>query len=122
MSDPELQKIEFESSINRKNAMLLPQRISAAVTTLGWLFVGGGILLNQLGLAYVRDPAGGIRIGSLDERDFQAEVVRGGRREAATAEEKKSQYPSIPRSGDSNARVLSWLEQENKRDDESRAL
>ena len=122
MSDPELRQIEFDSSIKRKNAMLLPQRISAAVTTLGWLFVGCGILLNQLGLAYVRDPTGGIRIGSLNERDFQAEVVRGGRRREAEAakeeeeEEKKtsSRYPSISHhsgGGAKNARVLSWLEQ-----------
>ena len=124
MSDPELRQIEFDSSVRRKNAMLLPQRISAAVTTLGWLFVGCGILLNQLGLAYVRDPTGGIRIGSLDERDFQAEVVRGGRRgeaEAAKASkaeeeerEEKSRYPSISHhsgGGANNARVLSWLEQ-----------
>jgi hypothetical protein len=132
MSDPELRQIEFDSSVRRKNAMLLPQRISAAVTTLGWLFVGCGILLNQLGLAYVRDPTGGIRIGSLDERDFQAEVVRGGRRgeaeaaKAAKAEEEegeeKSRYPSISHhsgGGANNARVLSWLEQGGmSRDDE----
>ena len=121
MSDPELRQIEFDSSIKRKNSLLLPQRISAAVTTLGWLFVGFGILLNQLGLAYVQDPSGGIRIGSLDERDFQAEVVRGGRRREAAAaaaaeEEKKSRYPSISHSGGGakNACVLSWLEQESE--------
>jgi hypothetical protein len=122
MSDPELRQIEFDSSINRKNAMLLPQRISAAVTTVGWLFVGGGILLNQLGLAYVRDPAGGIRIGSLDERDFQAEVVRVGRREAAAAEEKKGRYPSISRSGDWSVHVLSWLDLEKEWEEESQAV
>jgi hypothetical protein len=77
--DPELRKIEFDSSMERKNSLLLPQRISQAITTLAWLFVVSGIILNQLGLAYVKDPSGGIRIGSLDERDFQREVLREGR-------------------------------------------
>jgi hypothetical protein len=79
-ADPELRKMEFDSSMNRKNSLLLPQRISQAITTLAWLFVAGGIILNQFGLAYVKDPSGGIGIGSLDERDFQREVLREGRR------------------------------------------
>ncbi|KAL7440604.1 hypothetical protein ACHAXH_004662 [Discostella pseudostelligera] len=78
-ADPELRKIEFDSSMNRKNSLLLPQRISQAITTLAWLFVAGGIILNQFGLAYIKDPSGGIGIGSLDERDFQREVLREGR-------------------------------------------
>ncbi|KAL3795890.1 hypothetical protein HJC23_002161 [Cyclotella cryptica] len=64
-SDPELSRIELESSIRRKNAMLLPQRISQAVSTLAWGFVIVGILLNQLGYAYIRDPSGGIGVGTL---------------------------------------------------------
>ncbi|KAL7502101.1 hypothetical protein ACHAWX_000456 [Stephanocyclus meneghinianus] len=64
-SDPELSRIELESSIRRKNAMLLPQRISQAVSTLAWTFVIVGILLNQFGYAYIRDPSGGIGIGTL---------------------------------------------------------
>jgi len=79
-ADPELRKMEFDSSMNRKNSLLLPQRISQAITTLAWLFVAGGIILNQFGLAYIKDPSGGIGIGSLDERDFQREVLREGRR------------------------------------------
>lgn len=116
MSDPELRKLEYDNSINRKNAMLLPQRISSAITTLGWLFVGGGIILNQLGFAYVRDASGGIRIGSLNERDFQLEVVMEGR---AAKKEKEIEEgggrridgsnPSVSRSsGDANERR--WLE------------
>jgi len=93
-ADPELRKMEFDSSMNRKNSLLLPQRISQAITTLAWLFVAGGIILNQFGLAYIKDPSGGIGIGSLDERDFQREVLREGRRiNNADAERTVSMIP-----------------------------
>ncbi|KAL3782415.1 hypothetical protein ACHAW5_010305 [Stephanodiscus triporus] len=124
MSDPELRKIEYDSSVNRKNAMLLPQRISAAVTTLGWIFVVCGVVLNQLGYAYVKDPAGGIRIGSLDERDFQVEVVKEGRRRWTEEDAKKgggegSPTPSITsRPDDSNSRIFSWIERETQKEEE----
>ena len=64
-ADPELSQLERQSSIQRKNAMLLPQRISQATGILAWTFVIVGIVLNTLGYAYVRDPGGGIGIGTL---------------------------------------------------------
>lgn len=73
-ADPELSRQEFESSMKRRNSMLLPQRISQAVSAFAWLFVIVGIILNQLGYAYIRDPTGGIGVGTLDERDFQREL------------------------------------------------
>ncbi len=117
MSDPELRKLEYDNSINRKNAMLLPQRISSAITSLGWLFVGGGIILNQLGYAYVRDSSGGIRIGSLNERDFQLEVVMEGR---AAKKEKKAEGKLGGEGMDSSNPSVSqyerrWLEGEKER-------
>merc|ERR1719291_164769 len=75
-ADPELRRLELESSRNRENRVFLPERISRAVTTLGWGFVVVGLLLNQFGLAWVRDPSGGVSIGTLDERDFQREVAK----------------------------------------------
>lgn len=65
-ADPELSKLERNSSIQRKNAMLLPQRISQATSIVAWSFVIGGIVLNSLGYAWVRDPSGGIGIGTLE--------------------------------------------------------
>jgi hypothetical protein len=64
-ADPELSRLERNSSIQRKNAMLLPQRISQATSIVAWTFVIGGIILNTLGYAYIRDPSGGIGIGTL---------------------------------------------------------
>jgi hypothetical protein len=51
--------------MQRKNTMLLPQRISQATGIVAWSFVIGGIILNALGYAWVRDPSGGIGIGTL---------------------------------------------------------
>ena len=64
-ADPELSQLERQSSLRRKNAMLLPQRISQATGIVAWTFVIVGIVLNTLGYAYVRDPSGGIGIGTL---------------------------------------------------------
>ncbi|KAL7495240.1 hypothetical protein ACHAWT_004712 [Skeletonema menzelii] len=75
-ADEELRRAELKSSINRRNNMLLPQRISQAITTLGWTFVVTGIILNSLGFAWVKRPEGGLGIGTLDQRDFQREMYR----------------------------------------------
>jgi hypothetical protein len=75
-ADEELRRAELQSSINRKNNMLLPQRISQAITTLGWTFVVTGVILNSLGYAWVKRPEGGLGIGTLDQRDFQREMYR----------------------------------------------
>lgn len=64
-ADPELSQLERKSSMQRKNTMLLPQRISQATGIVAWSFVIGGIILNALGYAWVRDPSGGIGIGTL---------------------------------------------------------
>ncbi len=75
-ADEKLRQMEYNSSIKRKNAMLLPQRISRAIYTLGWTFVISGILLNSLGFAWISKPEGGIGIGTLDQRNFQRELYR----------------------------------------------
>lgn len=75
-ADEKLRQMEYNSSIKRKNAMLLPQRISRAIYTLGWTFVITGIILNAFGFAWVQNPEGGIGIGTLDQRDFQRELYR----------------------------------------------
>ena len=75
-ADEELRRAELQSSINRKNNMLLPQRISQAITTLGWTFVVTGVILNSLGYAWIERPEGGLGIGTLDQRDFQREMYR----------------------------------------------
>lgn len=111
MSDPELRQMEFDSSMKRRNAMFLPQRISAAVTTLGWLFVGGGIILNALGFAWVRDPSGGIKVGTMDEREFQKEVMRERRR---GMEEEKAKL-SVSQRKDTNSIISGWLEEQDSR-------
>ena len=46
-ADLELSQLEHNSSIQRKNAMLLPWRISQATSIVAWTFVIGGILLNS---------------------------------------------------------------------------
>ena len=110
-ADPELRKIEFDSSMNRKNSLLLPQRISQAITTLAWLFVAGGIILNQLGLAYIKAPSGGIGIGSLDERDFQREIIREGRR--INTENEKGTVFVVPKEYATH-HIFSWMRQGDK--------
>ncbi|KAL7552551.1 hypothetical protein ACHAWF_015782 [Thalassiosira exigua] len=110
-ADPELSKMEFDSSMNRKNAMLLPQRISQAVTVLAWSFVIGGIILNSLGYAWVRDPAGGIGVGTVDERNFQREVMRERRREP----EEESKPTSSSSVGVNDERLAVWVEQQHTR-------
>ena len=78
---------------------------------MAWLFVAGGIVLNQLGLAYVKDPSGGLGIGSLDERDFQREVIREGRM-IHNAEKESSTVSFVPTEISSH-HILSWARQEH---------
>jgi hypothetical protein len=59
-ADEELRQLEFKSSMKRKNMLFLPQRISKAIYTLGWMFVITGIILNSFGFAYVEKPGGGL--------------------------------------------------------------
>mmetsp|Transcript_25672 Transcript_25672/g.47210 ORF Transcript_25672/g.47210 Transcript_25672/m.47210 type:complete len:210 (-) Transcript_25672:120-749(-) len=110
-ADPELRKLEFDSSMNRKNKILLPQRISEAVTTLGWSFVIGGFILNTVGFAWVKNPSGGIGIGTLDERDFQREIMREGRRKD---EGEKKPTLSISRTEIVNKHLFSWIEEQQQ--------
>lgn len=111
-ADPKLRKMEFDASMNRKNKLFLPGRISAAVTTLGWLFVGGGIILNSLGYAWVRDPSGGIGVGTLDERAFQREVMREQRR--AAQEGATSNSLSVSQTETTNKLLSSWLDEDQQ--------
>jgi hypothetical protein len=59
-ADEELRQLEFKSSMKRKNMLFLPQRISKAIYTMGWMFVITGIILNSFGFAYVEKPGGGL--------------------------------------------------------------
>lgn len=86
-ADEELRQLEFKSSMKRKNMLFLPQRISKAIYTLGWMFVITGIILNSFGFAYVEKPGGGLGIGTLDQREFQREMYR--RDDGDTASSKK---------------------------------
>ena len=107
-ADEELRKLEFDASMKRKNSILLPQRISRAVTTFGWLFVISGFVLNQTGYAWVRDPAGGLRIGTLDERNFQREVLK----ERRTGGEVGEHAPvSMSAAEFETKHLVSWIEQ-----------
>mmetsp|Transcript_24676 Transcript_24676/g.37568 ORF Transcript_24676/g.37568 Transcript_24676/m.37568 type:complete len:213 (-) Transcript_24676:490-1128(-) len=106
-ADEELRQIEFKSSMKRKNNILLPQRISQAVTTLGWAFVIGGFVLNSVGFAWVKDPSGGIGIGTLDERDFQREIVRERRKDIKGEKKPPLTAPDIDIAN--KAKVVSWL-------------
>lgn len=111
MADPDLRQLENESSRKEWNAMLLPQRISQAVTTLGWMFVVGGAILPYFGFAYVRKPEGGIGIGSLDARDFQRELMR------KDTEEIKPNTVSISRSSEeTNGYIIGWLHKEGAKE------
>ena len=107
MADPELRQLENESSRKEWNELLLPQRVSQAVTTVGWMFVVGGAILPYFGFAYVRKPEGGIRIGTLDERDFQRELMR---KDTQSRKESKPTTISISRSSEeTNGHIVSWL-------------
>ena len=64
-ADPELSQLERNAATQRRNSMLLPQRISKATGVLAWGFVIVGFILNTLGYAYIADPSGGIGIGTL---------------------------------------------------------
>jgi len=110
MADPELRQLENESSRKEWNELLLPQRVSQAVTTVGWMFVVGGAILPYFGFAYVRKPEGGIRIGTLDERDFQRELMR---KDTLSRKESKPTTISISRSSEeTNGHIVSWLHKE----------
>ena len=109
-ADPELREQEFNSSMKRKNQIFLPQRISQAVTTLGWIFVVTGIILNQLGYAWVQDPSGGIGIGTLDQSNFQREVMREGRRK--DADDVETPAMSVSKGWNANKHIFSWIDEE----------
>jgi len=113
-ADPELSKFEFKSSMKRKNKMFLGQNISRAITTLGWAFVIGGFVLNSVGYAWVKNPAGGLGVGTLDERDFQREIMREERRannEDANAKEEKSTSLSLSKA-ETSEHILAWIDQQ----------
>ena len=107
MRDPELREREFKASMKRKNELFLGQTISRAVQTLAWGFVAVGVIANILGYAWVADPSGGLKIGSLEERDFQREMIKEKRR----AETEKEEV-ALSRIQSSDNHVLSWLEQD----------
>merc|ERR1712194_629724 len=110
-ADEELRKLEFDASTKRKNSILLPQRISRAITTFGWLFVISGFVLNQTGYAWVRDPAGGVRIGTLNERNFQKELVKERRSNGEMGEKTPL---SISGAEFENNHLFCWMEQHHK--------
>ncbi|EJK69704.1 hypothetical protein THAOC_09011 [Thalassiosira oceanica] len=96
------------------------------VSALGWLFVGCGLILNQFGLAvspqtnsrigstintnygsimqWVPQQSGGIRVGTLDQLDFQKELMREKRREA--------KQTSAVSSSATKASAERWLKQD----------
>ena len=110
MRDPELRQMEYDESMRRKKNMFLGQSISSAIQSLAWFFVFGGIILNQLGYAWVKSPSGGLGVGTLDQRDFQREMMRGSSRVKGTNEE----IPSVPisRIENTNNHIFNWLEHE----------
>ena len=110
-ADEELRQLEFKSSMKRKNMLFLPQRISKAIYTLGWMFVITGIILNSLGFAYVEKPGGGLGIGTLDQREFQREMYR---RDDSTSSKKIGDVKTISRTNNivelgGDAYVKNWL-------------
>ena len=107
MRDPELREREFKASMKRKNELFLGQTISRAVQTLAWGFVAVGFIANILGYAWVADPSGGLKIGTLEERDFQREMIKEKRRAEAEKEE-----VALSRIQSLDNHVLSWLEQD----------
>ena len=110
MRDPELREREFKASMKRKNELFLGQTISRAVQTLAWGFVAVGFIANILGYAWVADPSGGLKIGTLEERDFQREMIKEKRR--AEAEKEEPVTISLSRIQSLDNHVLSWLEQD----------
>lgn len=104
-ADPELSKLESDSTKKRYDMWFLPGRISRAVTTLAWGFVIVGFSLNLVGYGFVRDESGfGLRIGTMDERNFQREVY--GRR---TAKEETRAISSLSPTGRAQDSISSWL-------------
>ena len=108
MRDPELREREFKASMKRKNELFLGQTISRAVQTLAWGFVAVGFIANILGYAWVAAPGGGLKIGTLEERDFQREMIKEKRR----AEAEKDDLVSMSRIQSSDNHILNWLEQD----------
>ena len=110
MRDPELRQMEFDESMKRKKSMFLGQSISSAITSLAWFFVFGGIILNQLGYAWIKSPSGGIGVGTLDQRDFQREMMGGSSRVKGANEE--IPVTPISRIENANKHIFNWLEHE----------
>ena len=109
MQDPEYRQKEFEESQKRRRSLFLGQDISRAITSLGWLFVIVGIILNNLGYAWVQSPGGGLGIGTLDDRDFQREIIREKKRDTEEEEKKNAAVQSISMSENTNMHIFGWL-------------
>jgi hypothetical protein len=78
----ELTRMEEESSRKVMDRLLLPQRIGEAVTSMAWLFVIGGFLLNVFGYDYVVNENHMLTIDTLENSQFQ-NAMRGSMKEAA---------------------------------------
>jgi len=78
--DPNLLIQSEKASDNILNTLTLPNRIGDAITTMGYLFVGVGLLLNINGYGYVVNSEGRITIDTLDNRAFQMEINKGNKR------------------------------------------
>lgn len=93
MKEPSLTLAELaqmEENASRKNLeqLLLPNRISEAVTKLAWLFVLSGFALNAFGYGYVVKSDvpfyQRIQIDTLENRQFQMEVRKSMKQQPKT--------------------------------------
>lgn len=114
MQDPEYRQKEFDESQKRRRSLFLGQDISRAITSLGWLFVIVGIILNNLGYAWVQSPGGGLGIGTLDDRDFQREIIREKKRDAEEEEKNNAAVQSISMSENTNMHIFGWLDEKEQ--------
>jgi hypothetical protein len=78
----ELNRMEEESSRKVMDRLLLPQRIGEAVTSVAWLFVIGGFLLNVFGYDYTVNENHMLTIDTVENSQFQ-NAMRGSMKEAA---------------------------------------
>jgi hypothetical protein len=76
MTPAEISAMEAESSRKVSGRLELPGRIGEAVSAAAYLFVACGLLLNFFGYAYVLQDNHTIRIDTLENRQFQVELIK----------------------------------------------
>lgn len=86
--DRSIEEVEREASQKVASSLLFPWRLQEVVTKTAWTFVLIGFLLNLFGYDYVFDKQNySLRIDTIENKQFQQELVRHPKPKASTRRE-----------------------------------